>query len=220
MNISEIHNLVNLYAGKTASKFFKPTDIDLALKAAQETFVMERLGNPAQYQPNGQVARNGYPGAQKIHNDLRLLVVNASLAINGSGISTIPADFLYHIGFVANSKEVETLDLSEFEKRRFSSLLAPSVDYPIACYYNTTIQFYPITITNITINYLKKPATPVFAYTYTNSRPVYNSGGSTQLDFPDNCHNEIIVRAMQILGINTKDVPLIQYSEQKEQIGI
>lgn len=80
-------------------------------------------------------------------------------------------------------------------------------------------QIYPATVyANVKVSFYRRPVAPVFAFTVTGGRVInYNSGGSTQLEWHEQWHNTIIIKALSIIGINIGEADVMQYAEIKSQ---
>jgi len=83
---------------------------------------------------------------------------------------------------------------------------------------NWTVQLYPKQPQAGTIYYLCRPDTPVYNYTIQNGRVVvYNAGASTQLEWADKDVGDIIVIAMEFLGVNLRAQDITGWAQNKEQ---
>jgi hypothetical protein len=95
-------------------------------------------------------------------------------------------------------------------------LCPPSTEFPICVFYKTYIQFYPETgVEDISMTYLMKPVEAVYAFDITNDREVYNDGASVDIEWREQDINKIIMRTLQILGINLSDAELTNFAIQK-----
>jgi len=103
--------------------------------------------------------------------------------------------------------------------RIFSKHLS-AMNKVIAAFYSDYIQFYPTKVQTAILTYLRKPIDPVWAFTVSNGRPVYDAANSVDLEAPDEVANEIIMMAASYLGINLREPELIQYSEMLKNQGV
>jgi len=78
------------------------------------------------------------------------------------------------------------------------------------------IRVYPAGGYNGRITYLKRPAKPNFVYTTISQRViVYNDALSTQLDWPENWQNAVLLKALESIGINLTDQEISNFAEAK-----
>ena len=57
----------------------------------------------------------------------------------------------------------------------------------------------------------------MFAYTQTGRAVVYNSATSVQLEWNESSINKILIKTVQMFGVNLSDEMIIQFTEQKQQ---
>ena len=101
---------------------------------------------------------------------------------------------------------------------RLNSLLNPvTIDYPVFVDYGDYLQFFPSNASQIELVYIKNPASPVWSFTETNGRPVYDSATSVNFSLPPDMEGEVVYRVLQHLGINTKEAELVQIGQIKEK---
>jgi len=82
-----------------------------------------------------------------------------------------------------------------------------------------TFRLYPAgTAYNGTVTFLKRPVKPVMAYTVISGRViVYDSAGSTQLQWRESEINSVVLKALQTLGINLSANEIAEWGNQKSQ---
>jgi len=64
--------------------------------------------------------------------------------------------------------------------------------------------------------YYKTPDTPVYAQTITNGIPVYNSGGSTELELDEEYHIDVIRKLLEYMNIPMTNEQILNYLQQKK----
>ena len=83
---------------------------------------------------------------------------------------------------------------------------------------NWTVQLYPKTPQAGTVYYLNRPNTPQYVYSVVSGRVVvYNQGVSTQLEWADKDVGDIIVIALEFLGVNLRANDITGWAQNKEQ---
>ena len=115
---------------------------------------------------------------------------------------------------------VKPVDDGELNKLLSSSIVAPTLDYPILAFFEDGIQYYPKTLSSVELTYLHRPAVPFWDFTLVNQRPVYAPGSSTDFEWSEQVFNEIAIRILAFVGVNLREPELAQYSEGKRQTGI
>ena len=79
------------------------------------------------------------------------------------------------------------------------------------------IQLYPKVPNSGYAFYLSQPDAPHFIYTQVGRTVTYNQAGSTQLKWNETAINEIIIKALQFLGVNINSNQLLQFTEMKDK---
>lgn len=204
--ISYIHDFIKFITGKGQTGYHSPEEIDDAIHVSSRMLFDEK--------------KKVYEETREITVDLLPFITDpTSLSLNGSGIATIPGTFKYLVAMTGgtNGVDVTEVDKGSLAYHINDPLCPPSADYPICAFYKTTIQFYPITLTNVKITYLKEPIKPVWAYTIVSNRFVYDDASSIDIEWGEENHNEIIMKTMDYLGINLREGDLVQFSQSKKQ---
>lgn len=203
--IKEIHDQINLLTTKGRTGYHTASEIDIAVYMASKWLYDFYYGL---FEQNNA-----------IHDSLSPFMTDPAVITLTSGKYTLPDDFIHEIGDITAGTEnvqVDTVDRAALGKRRNSPLTPPSFEYPICCFYQTYIQFYPITISNVKFSYLKKPVQPVYATTISNGREVYDDANSVDVEWNEIDVTKVTTRAMSVLGVNLEDSKLVQWSEAKE----
>ena len=103
---------------------------------------------------------------------------------------------------------------SEWINKQKSKFLPITESDPIARVYGRSLEVLPKTIAPI-IYYLKRPTIGVWAYTTSGDgySTIFDAGNSTDIDFPEIAHNEIIEKVMSLLGVNLRDGVMTQFEQ-------
>jgi hypothetical protein len=79
-------------------------------------------------------------------------------------------------------------------------------------------QLYPQVPYTGTVTYFRRPTKPVFGYTVQGGRViVYDPLTSVQLEWAENWHNVLLMKALSSIGINIGEQDILQYAELKNQ---
>ena len=233
MDINEIYELVRFISNKSQTGTPSPTEFNLAVNSAQFSLFMERYGNPAEYTPGQPIPRMAYEETKKISDDLRVFKVLTDLTIDDNGQGIIPDDYIHATSMRFNyitqgpdksidqvERPIKEVDDDKLGDRLISEIVRPTKKYPIATFYNTYIQYNPKDLKKVKFTYLRRPNDAVWAFSITNGRPLYDASASTDLEWPDDTHNEIVIRTLSLVGINLRDNELTQYAVMRQQQGI
>jgi len=142
-----------------------------------------------------------------------------------AGVATRPADYARHSAAWyddgATIVPVEVVTDAELPDRIDNAITAPTVVYPIIYFLNEKINILPVSITTgVDLLYIKKPTVPVYAEKVDNGINVYDSDGSTGLDFDEIYHPDVVRIIIGYTGIDVKDSLIIQAIEREKQINI
>ena len=137
------------------------------------------------------------------------------------GVFALPSD-LYQIeddGVVADSGDV----VEEVERSVFGylnqSLSVPAADYPVYEHVGSNIRILPITITDVNIRYIRKPAAPNWTYTVVSGKEMYDPSNGSFQDFelhPSEFSN-IVVRMAGYFSVNLREEEVARVVGQKIQ---
>jgi hypothetical protein len=145
-----------------------------------------------------------------------------------SGVISLPSDY-YHLlsieTVVMESSNtlyigVPLVGEDELADRRTSQLIPLTTKTTVArLKAGNLLQLYPKQVNAGTIYYLKRPATPVYAYTGSGRSAAYDSAGATHLEWNEPTVENIIWKALKMLGVNTQDAGIIQMAQAKEAVA-
>lgn len=224
MNINSVKNLSELVVNKN-NGLWSVTRFNTAVQSASLTFFNDCFGEPQQSR-NGVTANDMvWQSGEKLSNNLRLLVKPVILQVNAQGKAVRPTDYVQasSVRYFSDDKEVNVKFVRDGNLSSYldSDLLAPNHDYPIYATFENYLQFYPKDLSRVQFTYLRQPAVPVWGYTMqgTPSRPVYDAATSVDVDFPDECINEIVSRVVALFGINIREKMIVDFAQQQQNQG-
>lgn len=229
MTIQDIHNTILFILDKEQQGFVTHGEIDDMLDRAQMVLLNQYFNNPRMplaAQPQA------YSENQRIHDSLSAFKdrYTFTTADTASGVLTLPVDFMHLLslyttvfnGTLARNvySAVQILNEEELIERLESQVIPVSADDPIGIMNKQNkIQLFPETPKAGGCFYLRRPAKPVFGYTQSGRTVTYNSVTSTQLEWKQSDIQNIIVIALQYLGINLSAQDVVQFAEVKSQQG-
>lgn len=223
MTINDIYNSVKFIANKEQKGYIKPSEFNTLAKQAQLELINEKLDKIRKHKSLERTGTN-YRGAGEdvddFYNEVGVLSTEATLTYSSNKFQ-YPTDVMYVQWLVyepsSSPTPIELVDRHNVNQVLRSSLVAPSVEYPIAIRTSGGYEVFPTTITSgVKLQYYKEPASPVWGYQASGNDYIYNSNTSVQLELPDSCHNDIIIKILKYVGINLRDADLSNYAVQTE----
>lgn len=127
---------------------------------------------------------------------------------------TIYGSTLYKIKFV-NDDEWADATRSQLRQPLSTAAIAKDIGKSNVSL-NGGFQLFPLQTLVGSYDYLRRPVTPVYAYTVSGRTITYNAGASVQLEWTDNYINPIMFAALSYWSIDMDDNGLIQYSEMQK----
>jgi hypothetical protein len=203
MTIQRFHDIIKLLKNDTQSGYHSPEEIDNALNSASDDKFNEE--------------KKAFEGNSNISDNLHPFKTSASVVMS-AGLGDLPANYAYRTNASASSDTIPVTIVPESEWLTVINdpIDTPTTSKPVITIRNQ-VQVFPAAVTPIKLYYLKKPATMVFGYTVSDEDYVYDSGTSTQCDWPSDCHMDIIRRAAVYLGIPLDDESLVRLEAYKKQ---
>lgn len=177
MNINDVYTLVQYITNKNQQGYVTPSQFNTVMNQAQKSYVSYLLGSFQSYTPGRPVARVEFGQNSIIRQRLSPIIVKVTSAIDFTGFCLYPSDYL----------QTDAIMTLGFQRVRFVQ------QDSLYSYYNSEIdqvgsnpiyllepygfRFYPITLGNAIISYVKNPTDMSWAYKKdSNSRPVYTTG--------------------------------------------
>jgi hypothetical protein len=221
MTIEEIHRQIDLMTRKAQRGYFSPEQKDDALHTAQMSAFMRRIGNPKEMRPGREVPVRGLGLNQKVHDDLRRFITKAKPVPVVDGMVVFPEDYVAHNALLTGAMgKVHMVSGDKLANRINSSIAPPTDKAPIATVTEEGLSVYPETLTSIKMTYLRLPKRPKFGYVAAGRGISYSAQISQDLEWPDAVQNEIMMEAIALLSIPTKDGFVLQASEMKQDKGV
>ena len=150
--------------------------------------------------------------------DFRPLKVTSNITLT-TGSGTLPSNYVKYLavsGTVSSvERDIEVISEKELNKRKYN--VFGLLEYHPACVIKgTTIDVLPNNFTPATLTYIKEPTTPVYADAYNSSTGLneYASGSSTQWDWNEHNHPDIVVEILNLLGVSASIEDVKKYIEK------
>ena len=233
MTLFEIYKLAEYIANKDyGGNLLGPDQYGELIVAANLDLFKKKMGLPEDFQLGAPVSRE-YIDANKIQTtDLRHLKVHVPTQAVAAGIIAYPVGYFLddaiRYGYQRNvdgsaeviPKTVEALSEAQYGDRAGNWTKKPSTKNPVYVVRKGGLYIYPATITVVDFNYYKYPTTPVFAYVQETGYITYNDLASTEFDWPERLHMDLVRLILGYVGINLREAQLSQYAEVKKKEGV
>lgn len=216
MTIADFHDYLDFYIDKYSGAYYSPEEKDSIIHSGSVELFADLL---PLYAINQDVKDALAPFKSKY---------TFGTGDTASGLVTVPANNNYQklaglqISFTENGatryKPVKILNDDELAKRLNSQTNPVNATNPVG--EETALgvfQLYPKVAFTGEVRFLRTPVAPVFAYTAPDRVPVYNSVGSTQLEWRVTEHRRLLMKALSTLGINLADGDVVNYAELKQK---
>lgn len=229
MNINDVHNTIFFILDKEQNGFTTHEEIDDMLDRAQMVLFNQYFNNPKvplAAQPQS------YWQNQRVHDSLSAFKQRATFTTvdTPSGVLTLPADFMNLLSLYTTVysnalgrnvyNAVQILPEDELIFRLESQVIPVGSDDPIGIMNKENkIQLFPESPATGGVYYMRRPVKPVWGYTGSGRSMTYSAGLSTQLEWKTDDIMNIIMIALQYIGINLTSADVVQYADAKEKQG-
>lgn len=217
MTIDEAYRLVQFIFNKEQNGNITPSQFNLIAERGQIAFINSRLSK--EYDPKGNL--HGWQSDQIVRRELSsILKLNETTGV-AAGIAAYPDDYIDYDSMTTSDGYL----ITEATPDEIAILNKSLIDPPILTDAKFVqgqdgLHIYPDSITSIELNYVRTPEPPVWGYSVMSGIPVYAAGSSQDFELPDITHLEILMFALQFIGINLSLPEVTQYAMNKEQEGI
>ena len=236
MTIDEVYKLVQVFANKEQRGFISPSDFNLLAKQAELELYNKRLSIIKQKSPTrksqGLYAENLSPelARQDIATFLTRSDMNVSNRTNPYlGVTiTITSDYVESMFIntdehhdISTNVPVDIVEPKDINQILRSSLVKPSIEYPVALLgseggTSKVFSVFPDTITKVIAYHYRNTNTPKWSYVTVAGKPVHDSSSSNQFKISSRCHGEIVVKILEYLGVSIREADVVQYAQASE----
>jgi len=223
MNVDECYTLMKDIVAKNVQQgYLSPDDFDTYINQAQRSYLDYLLGVYQRYQIKRPIAVVEFGQNERIRQSLAPLIYGTFLTPNPStGIADFPGDYEYadamwgQYGFY-NIKFIQQDRLDSY----YHSVIDPIATNPVYLIRHEGLQFYPENIGTVRSSYVRTPPHIHWGYTEdANGIPVYDPTTSAQPVWADTDLLEVIVRALQFVGVSLQFSVVSQYANDVKQGG-
>jgi hypothetical protein len=172
-----------------------------------------------------QLMFSAYAINQTIHDALLPFKVRTQFTSEADGTVTYPSNYLHLLGGVytvtgSTVNPVVFLSQDELPDALTAQLRPISLSSPKAVDCPNGFYLYPQSQQTGFYTYMRLPNAPVLAVTYsgTDGRTVtYDPNNSVQLEFSDIYCNNILSRALKLIGVNMDEEGIEQFAQSQSQ---
>lgn len=223
MNADQVYNVCKYIVSKNLQQgYLSPQDFYTCINQAQNEYLDYLLGEYQKFQPGRPIPVVSFGQNEKIRTSLAPLIYGTVLAVNSvTGISPFPSDFeqvdaMWTLYGFYNIRFAQQDSLRSF----YRSTIDPIQDNPVYLIKHEGFQFYPETVGNARLSYVRTPPSIVWAYVEdSNGVPVYDPSNSQAPVWGDVDMMQIIARAMRIVGVSLQAPDVVNYANEIKYNG-
>lgn len=232
MNNYDLLKLARHIAGeRLPGKAVSQEMFGLLLDNAQLKHFKRKVGLPEAYQPGMPLPVEAYDLTQKLTEDLRRFKVHMGedtaplVVVNGK--AQLPTDYYYCSTIIyklvrntnVKIRLVEVVNDLQWAERLSSSIVTPTLKYPIANFQSDYLRVSPAVIRYLDFIYLRFPKEPTLKFKTANGVLAYDET-STELEWDDINKIDILHILLGDMGIHLGKPEVVQYSELHKSKGI
>lgn len=227
INVNSVYRVVLAVLNKEQRGYLTPDQFNRLGKQAQLDLFEKSF-----YDYNRHLTKRNIQGvnseygdiADNIEEKIDIFAKSATLTLADNATTVAaPADHYRTIQIATSDRltEIEKVKKSEYTYMNASKLLAPSVSYPIYYFDNGVFNILPAAITNPTLDYIRKPADPIWGYTGGGSSAyTYDANSSQDFELHPSEEKDLVVKILALAGVIIKDPTVIQVAQQQETNNI
>jgi hypothetical protein len=220
ININKVYRTVLSILNKEGRGFLTPDQFNKIGRQVQLD-LLERAFYDYNRVINNKVStiKSDYSNLPKnIKEKIDVFSKEAALVIT-TGVAPAPSD-LYRIINVHTSNRtinVQEVTKSELAQINASDLTAPSASFPVYYKEGSNIKLFPITLSAASIDYIKIPQDPIWAYTAGASGSYqWDSNSSQNFELHESDEIDLTIKILGYAGIVIKDPTVVQAASSEE----
>lgn len=223
MNVNQVYEICLYAVSKNLQQgYLSPADFYTVINQAQRGYLDYLLGEYQKYQVQRPISPVEFGQNQRIRQSMAPLIYGTILNPNTTtGIAAFPSDYEYNdamwglYGFY-NIRFIQQDRLDSY----YHSVIDPIPTNPVYLVNQQGFQFYPENIGQAKMSYVRTPPSIVWGFSYdSNGIPVWNPATSQNPVWAETDLMSIIVRALQLVGVNLQFNTVLQYSQDIKNAG-
>ncbi|MEJ7914095.1 MAG: hypothetical protein WKF70_13125 [Chitinophagaceae bacterium] len=216
MTLKEIHEFILFVLDKEINGYSTPKEIDQALDRASKATFKQMLP----YYAENQSFQDALAPFKVPH-----IFTHAT---SPAGVVVLPVNYVHFLALTVSYydnifqenkyQNVEVVNSDELAERLSSQLKPVTQLKPVIHWIGKRkFQLYPKGVNVGECWYLKSPDAPQYVFTQVGRVTTYDSVNSVQLEWDELELNNVMFRALQLLGVNLSNDQMIQYTQLKIQ---
>ena len=222
MNVDQAYSIMKYALAKNISQgYFSPVDFGIAFNSAQKSYTAYLLGNFQTYNPGRPISKTELGQNAVVRQRLSPVIYGYILDVDTTGFSPYPGDYIQSDAMwsLYGFQRIRLVEQDQLYSV-YNSVIDPIASNPIHLIEDVGFRFYPQSISNARLSYVRTPPDVVWGYDLDMSgRPVYNPLKSTQPVWADDAIMEIITRALKLCGVNLQLSVVVQYAQDIIKTG-
>ncbi len=216
------YELLQYACSKNQGGYITPDEFnDVLMPTAQNSYAQFLIGEYQSYQTQKSQSRVSWGQNQNVRESLTPIIYGYILNADINGIAPYPADY---------QKTDAMTSMYGFQRLRFISqdrlffamndTVSPVATNPIYLVKDVGFQFYPTTISQARLSYVRTPPPIIWGYIIdADGIPIYNAATSQDPVWADTDLLEILVRALRLVGVNLQANQVSAYAEEIKNAG-
>jgi len=217
-----VYQILLYIVNKEQSGYITPDEFnDILMPQAQYSYAQYLMGEYQQYQYQRSQARIAWGQNQNVRESLTPIIYSTILNVDLNGISPYPGDY---------EKTDAMTTIYNYNRIRFASqdrlfsfmnsTVEPIATNPIYLVKDIGFQFYPTTINQARLSYVRTPPPIYWGYTLDgDGLPVWNPATSIDPVWNNPDMLEIITRALKMTGVSLQIGAVTQYANDIIKMG-
>lgn len=222
MFVNDVYNLMQDIINKNQGSYLPPDKFNRLINVGSRSYLSYLIGIPETYQYGRPIARVELGQNSILRQKLTPFISSpTTLTIDGNGQCAYPDDYIIAdaMYYGTSKKRVKFIQQDRLDSH-YNSEIDPIATNPVYLIIDAGFQFYPLTLSSAQLSYVKNPPSIVYGFTLDgNGREVYDAGTSVQPLWSDIDIFEVIVRALQPLGVSIQAPQVQQYSQMIKTAG-
>jgi hypothetical protein len=225
MTIDEVYKIVTYLVDKYQGTYLSPEDFNSIINMAQSQYLESLVDGTGNVNSNNKNSPAGLIVNSAISDRLSKFYTEAPLTVT-AGVAPKPANMNTATSLrTSANRPIKKVFDDNLANHLVNPIDAPTNTDAIYMEFGDNFKFYPSTVAAPILGYIRNPNTMVWAYTgnlvysAAGGPSVVPTTGSVQPEWGDADMNEIIYRAIGIIGINLKDGDLLRVSQTIKNEG-
>jgi hypothetical protein len=221
MTVNDMYLLVQYAFNKSQNGVLTSEEFNRIANLAQNSYVSFLLGSLQQYQAGRPIARVELGQNSVVRQRLTPVIYGYTLNVDSTGFSPYPTDYVQtdSMWSIYGYSRIRFTDQDKWFST-YNSVIDPIANNPIYKLRDTGFEFAPTTVGQAKMSYVRNPPPIYWGYVLDgNGRRVYSAINSVDPIWDDVSSLEIIVRVLQLVGVNLQVNQVIAYSNEIKNQG-